>query len=160
MYFMIQFSLWIFFALVIPVLTMNLPIWLNAVNPTTGNSTLPNSSQIHAGLILKATNETVNAVLSPAVNSLLNLGPFVFKISDKDQIVMKTKIDNQVNNVTQNVEGTSSAYAVVGIELGKALKTVSTSNDSQSVTVNVTTSCKSMTVVLTSCNNVVQIKPT
>ena len=102
------------FAMALSVSLSNLPFDAGA-QTSTGNNTLA-SSDINAGLTLQATNETINsAVLSPAINSLLNLGPFVFKTSESQEFIMNTKIENQVNNVTQNTEGTDAAYAVVAL---------------------------------------------
>jgi hypothetical protein len=155
-----KFSLWVCIAIASSVFISTVLVEAGAQTPSTRNSTLA-SSDINAGLTLQAANETINsAVLSPAINSLLNLGPFVFKTSDSQQFSMKTKIENQVNNVTQNIEGTDAAYAVVGINIVNALKTLVNSMDQHQVTIHVTTTCKSMTIANTTCNNVVQIKPT
>ena len=154
-----KFALWLCFAVASSIFILNLPYGVGAQTSTSGNSSLA-SSAIDADLTLQATNETINsAVLSPAINSLLNLGPFVFKTSDNEQVIMKTKIENKVNNVTQNIEGTDTAYAVVGINIVNALKTLVTSADQHVVTIHVTITCKSMTTSNTTCDNVVQIKP-
>jgi hypothetical protein len=151
-------ALCICFTMALSVFLSNLPFDAGA-QTSTGNNTLA-SSDINAGLTLQATNETINsAVLSPAINSLLNLGPFVFKTSESQQFIMNTKIENQVNNVTQNIEGTDAAYAVVGINIVNALKTLVTSTDQHAVSIHVTITCKSITTAKTTCNNVVQIKP-
>jgi hypothetical protein len=152
---------WISITLILAFFLAYLPFELRAQAPTSANTTLTNSSDIRASLTLQATNETDISLVSPAVNSLLNFGPFVFKTSEAYPLTMKTTIENQITNVTQNVEGTDTAYAVVGIELGKALRSLSAANitDKDALTIQISSTCKPMSNVSATCNNLVQIKP-
>ena len=104
-----------------------------------GNSSTPvtpgnvkNIASISSTITLNVSNETLKvreSTLKSAVVNLLNSVPNILKTSDSDQAVTKTKITNQRNNSTQNVEGREASNAIVAVEITKALRTIiSTTN--------------------------------
>ena len=101
-------ALWICFALALSVSIWHLPGPAYAQLRPAASSSLQNTSEVNGSLTVQVKNETISGVLTPTVFNLINSGPSIFKTSDSDKIIMKTKIDNQINNATQNVEGTDA----------------------------------------------------
>lgn len=126
----------------------------------TGNSVVSLSSSISVPI----SNETLkikNGMLVSSVISFLNSGPNVLKTQNNDQTNVKTKISNKINNDTQNVEGAEATNAVIGIEIGKALKTIistlNTPNQTAMVTIETSSTC-SPGMPLISCENTMTIQ--
>ena len=88
---------------------------LPALSPWTmtyGNITLPVPSE---------TINTKGGVSTSSIMAFLYLGPDVLKAPDSNLPNVKMKIDNEVDNVTQIVEGTKSTNVVMRVEISKAL---------------------------------------
>ena len=108
------------------------------------------------------TIKTKEATLKSAVIGFLNSGPNVLKTSDGYQVGTKTKISNQINNSTQSVEGIEATNAIIGVEIGKALKSTvargSQSNQSDTITVATSSTCKPVADKSIACDNIITIK--
>ncbi len=152
-------KLWICFALSLSVAIGHLPGSVYGQSPP---STVKNTSQVSSSLTVQVSNETIIGVLTPAVFNLIYSGASIFKTSDSDKLIMKTKIDNQINNATQNVEGTDAANAIIGIEIGRAVRSVisPTADKHQTgpITIDTSSICKLMAVKSITCDNSVKIK--
>lgn len=131
------------------------------------NSSVNTSSvvTVSSSVTIPVSNQSIKSnevTLKSAVIGFLNSGPNVLKTSDITQTNAKTKIDNQINNATQIVEGIEATNAIVGVEVGKALRSVisSTTQQGQSGLVTITTSstCKPSILKITSCENIITIK--
>ena len=125
------------------------------------NSVVSVSASVTVGI----TNQTLEnkfSMLRNAVFSFLNSGPDILKTSDGDRLIIKTKISDQINNSTQNVEGTDAAYAILGVEINRALQSVLStsvpSNQSAIVTIDTTSVCKPSPIKTVSCENTIKIK--
>jgi hypothetical protein len=134
---------------------------LSKVTPVSGNARVSVSSSIS----IPVSNETIKtneATLKSAVVGLLNSGPNILKTSDNYQLNVKTKITNQMNNTTQNVEGIEATNAIVGVEIGKGLRNVISSTAQQNhtslITVTTSSACNPAANSVVSCNNTVLIK--
>ena len=126
-----------------------------------GNSSVSVSASVTVGV----TNQTLEnkfSMLRNAVFSFLNSGPNILKTSDSDQLIIKTKIADQINNSTQNVEGSDAAYAILGVEINRALQNVistsAPSTQSAIVTIDTTSVCKPSTIKTVTCDNTIKIK--
>jgi hypothetical protein len=97
-------------------------------------------------------------MLRSAVISFLNSGANALKIPEEVATAIKTKIANQISNMTQNVEGSEATNAIVGVEITKALKNLVSSKSSGTVTVDASSNCKALTDNIFSCDNTVSIK--
>ena len=107
------------------------------------------------------TIKTNEGTLKSAIIGLLNSGPNIFKTSDNFQVSTKTKIANQINNATQNVEGIEATNAIVGVEIGKALRSVISPTSKQNytalITVMASSTCKPASGAI-SCDNAISMK--
>ncbi len=128
-----------------------------------GNGT--NIASVSASVAVQVSNETLKTketMLRGAVVNFLNSGPNILKTSSDDQPMVKTKITNDVNKATQNVEGIEATNAVINVEISKALRTTVSSPNQQSqpsiVTVQTSSKCTLSNSNLTSCVNTVTIK--
>jgi hypothetical protein len=142
---------------------------VNTYGQSQGTKTTSDSGNsvvsVSASVTVQVTNEslkTKDGMLRSSVISFLNSGPNVLKTVERDQFDVKTKILNQINNATQSVQGLDATNAVIGIEVSKALKTLISSSDkpNQSATVAIQTSstCKPLAVKSITCENTVTIK--
>lgn len=117
---------------------------------------------VSASITVQVANETLKlkeGTVRSAIVGLFNSGLGILKTSDSDQPISKTKITNQISNTTQSVEGTEATYAVIGVEISKAFKSViSSSNNTGSVTLELSSTCKPAGVKMTSCDNSLDIK--
>lgn len=159
------------------ILVLSLSIWLisakshaqlqptsnsTSINaPTNGN----NGVSVSSSVTLHVTNQTFKSnqgTLRSAVLDILNSGPSILKTLDGNQLIIKTKFNNQINNATQIVEGLEATNAIIGVELGKALTSIisSVKNQNQSGIVSVQTSstCKAAPAISISCENNIVIK--
>lgn len=126
---------------------------------STGNSMVSLTSSITVPI----SNETLkieNGMLVSAVFSYLGSGPNVLKTLANDQTAVTTKITNKINNDTQLVEGAEATNAIIGVEIGKALKSIISSpnkpNQTGTVTVETSSNCKPAMGSI-SCENSVTI---
>ena len=131
----------------------------NASNTTSasGNSLV----SISASVSVPVTNESLrnkDTMLRSAVIGFLNSGANVLKIPDEVMANVKTKIANQVSNMTQNVEGSEATNAIIGVEITKALRSLISSKGTGIVTVDASSTCKAPTDNMISCDNTVNIK--
>jgi hypothetical protein len=139
------------------------------IKPTTTNQTaVPSSGSTAAASSVTVTvpvsNQTITTTegkLRSAVVSSLNAGPNVLKTSENAQANTKSKITNQINNATQIVEGIEATNAIVGVEIGKSLRSVISENSQKTqaplVTVTTSSSCKPAGTTV-SCENTISIK--
>ena len=98
-------GLFIYFSLSILISFYLLPIPIYGQSLPVVKSSLKNIYDVSASVTLQVRNETLSGVLTPAILNLINSGAGIFKTSESDKLVMKTTVDNQINNVTQNVQG-------------------------------------------------------
>jgi hypothetical protein len=122
------------------------------------------SVSVSSSLSVPVDNQTIKAnegTLRSGILGFLNSAPNILKTSSSFQPLTKTKITNEINNTTQIVEGADATNAIVGVELGRALRTVVDSSDTQDgggpVVVTTSSSCTPIAGPLT-CNNTVVIK--
>lgn len=111
--------------------------------------------------VMSETIDNKGGVLTSSIMAFLNLGPDVLDGPDNDLPKVKTKIDNEVNNVTQTIEGTKSINGLMGVEISKALaKIVSLLAPNQTDIINIETIsiCKPSAAKSDSCDNAVMIK--
>jgi hypothetical protein len=134
----------------------------NIPKPLSANET---SIKVNANVVAQVSNETMKdkeGFLKSAVTSFLNSGPNVLKTLPTEQPTVKTSILNFINNDTQNVEGVEATNAIIGVELGKAIKTIvstsTKSNQTGTVTVVTSSSCAPSSENVLSCANVVNIR--
>lgn len=128
---------------------------------TSGNGT---SISVSATVAIQISNETLQAkegLLRSAIITFLNSGPNLLKATPTDTPAMNSKISNQINNVTQIVEGLEATNAIIGVEINKALKTLILSleqpKQSKAITIGTTSTCKPSGQSI-ACENVVKIK--
>jgi hypothetical protein len=126
--------------------------------PGSGN----NSVSVSASVIVEVRNETLGTkanLLRTSVSSILASGPSVLKFSDSDQHIIKTKISNTINNSTQSVEGADATYAILGIEINKALQTLvsSSTQPNQTAVVTIETSSVCILSATITCENKVKL---
>ena len=136
--------------------------------PVSSNNTSSNVTSVvsvSASVVIPVSNETLDIkekMLRTAVSSFLNSGLNVLKTSDSDLPIVKTKISNQINNAIQNVEGTEATNAIIGVEVGKALKSVISPTAQKThagfVTVMTSSTCKPAAGKSISCDNIITIK--
>lgn len=110
--------------------------------------------------VMSETIDNKGGVLTSSIMAFLNLGPDVLNGPDNDLPKVKTKIDNEVNNVTQTIEGTKSINGLMGVEISKALaKIVSLLAPNQTDIINIVTIsiCKPSAAKSDSCDNADQI---
>ena len=122
-----------------------------------------NVVKVSSSVAVDVSNSTLkikDGMLRSAVSSFLNSGPNVLKTSVTNQPLVKTKIDNKINNVTQSVQGAEATNAIIGVEVSKALKTLvlSFGNSTGVVTVDTSSTCKPSASKSISCDNTVTIK--
>lgn len=122
-------------------------------------------ASVKTSVTVEVSNESLksnNIRLGNAMVGFLNSAPNVLKTSDIDHQIIKTKINNQINNDTQSIEGIEATNAIIGIELIKALKTVNASsynlNQSGLITVETSSTCKPAVTKGISCDNTITIK--
>jgi len=134
---------------------------ISAMNATSG----PTSSiSVSASVTIPVANQTMKsneATLRSALTGFLNSGQNVLKTSDALQVNTKTKITNQLNNATQSVEGIEATNAIVGVEVGKAIRTAIASNQQDAsalVTIAILSNCKPSSSNIIFCDNTVSIK--
>ena len=119
---------------------------------------------LNSSIAVPVMSETINTkggVLTSSIMAFLNLGLDVLKGPDNDLPNVKTKIDNEVNNVTQTIEGTKSINGLMGVEISKALaKIVSLLAPNQTEMINIETIsiCKPSAAKSDSCDNAITIK--
>ena len=115
---------------------------------------------LNSSITLPIISETINTkggVLTSSVMAFLNLGPDVLKGADNDLPNVKTKINNEVNNVTQIVMGAKSTNAVMQVEISKALASIVAllgADETDIITINAISICKTYAA----CDNAVTIK--
>lgn len=156
-----KLGLCICFALALSLFFWSSPGMVYSQVQQTAKSSLQNTAKVTASMMVQVRNETISGVLTPAIFNLINSGPSIFKISDSDQLITKTRIDNRINNATQNVEGTDAAYAIIGIEIGRAVKSLISAdkhNQTAIITIEASAMCNLVAVKFTSCENTVAIK--
>lgn len=118
---------------------------------------------VNSSLTIQVSNKTLDMnqkTLRSAIINFLSSGPGVLKSSEKEQVLVKSKIVNQINKDTQNVEGTEATNAIIGIELGKALSTLVSSqaqNISKIITVQTGSICRPSATESISCENTVVV---
>lgn len=129
------------------------------------NKTFSNGTSlvsVSASVKIQVSNATLDIkekMLRTAVSTFLNSGQNVLKTSASDLPIVKTKIANQINNATQSVEGTEATNAIIGVEVGKALKTViSPTTHTGFLTVMTSSTCKPAASKSISCDNIITIK--
>lgn len=127
-----------------------------------GSANEKNALSVSASLTVEVRNETLGAkanLLRTAVSGFLAAGPGIFKSTDSGEPMIKTKIANKINNSTQNVEGTDASYAILGVEINKALRTVISSstqpNQTAIVKIETTSTCKPLGPTSITCGNTV-----
>ena len=114
------------------LLYLSMPVYGQSQSATTSATKAGDSVSVSASVTVQVTNEslkTKDGMLRSSVISFLNSGPNVLKTVATDQPIVKTKIVNQINNVTQSVQGLDATNAIIGIEVSKALKTIVSSTD-------------------------------
>lgn len=134
---------------------------------STGNPASINTNNlvsVSSSVTLHVSNQTFKAnqgILRTAIIDFLNSGPNIFKAADSNQLI-KTKLSNQVNNVTQIVEGLEASNAIVGVEITKALTALISSSKNQTqgeiITVQTSSACKQIAANSTSCENNIVLK--
>lgn len=119
---------------------------------------------VNASVTVQVSNQTLKireGMLRSSVVSLINSGSNVFKTSDSDQSIIKSKIVNEINNATQSVQGIEATNAIIGVEISKALKSVVSTtgklNQAAIVTIETLSTCKPLTVKSISCENTITI---
>lgn len=117
---------------------------------------------VNSSITAEVTNETLKAkndILRSAVFNLLNSGPNILKTPGGDQPPIKTKIINRINNDSQNVEGIEASNAIIGVEINKALKSITSALDKsiQDGIVTIETSSICNPVKSISCVNLVTL---
>lgn len=143
-------------------------VYGQAQTGTSGSSKASNANSVvsvSSSVSVPVSNDTLKAkdgMLRTAVNSFLNSGPNVLKASPNDQPSVKTKIVNEINNATQNVEGIEATNAIVGIEVSKALRSEVSANtnpaQSSIITIQTSSTCKPTVSKSIICDNIVTIK--
>lgn len=123
-----------------------------------------NVVSVNSKVSVQVRNETLQVkekMLRSAVFSFLNSGPTILKTSESDQLITKTKVVNQINNATQSVEGIEASNAIIGVEIGKALRTlVSSQNNSTNIgtiILGISSTCKPASALVVSCDNTISI---
>lgn len=126
-----------------------------------GNSVVSVSTSVTVQ-VSNASLKTKDAMLKSSVTNFLNSGPNVLKTPQTSQPEVRSKISNEVNNQTQEIQGIEATNAIIGVEIGKALKTVVSSirdsNQSALVTIQTSSTCKPLGTSSISCQNTVKIK--
>ncbi len=157
----------VLFAIVLStfLLYLIMPVYGQSQSSTTSATKAGDSVSVSASVTVQVTNEslkTKDGMLRSSVISFLNSGPNVLKTLATDQPIVKTKIVNQINNVTQSVQGLDATNAIIGIEVSKALKTIVSSTDKSNqegtVAIQTSSTCKPMNTKAISCDNTVTIK--
>jgi len=101
-------------------------------------------------------------VLRSTVFSLLNSHTIGLATADCDQSIVKTKITNEINNESQNVEGADATDAIIGVEINKSLKYVVSSlkmpNQTTTVTAETYNACKRIALKSVLCENTIKLK--
>lgn len=91
------------------------------------------------------TYKTRTGILTSAVVNFLKSGPNILTMSGSINTVVKTQIVNQINNSTQSLEGTEATNAIVGVEIGGAIKSLISSldkpNQTAIVSIDIFTKC-------------------
>lgn len=160
------------FALLLSSALLNLPLGSNAQSqsPAVINSKVTSKggdvgvtvSVTATVQVSNATLESKDRMLRNAITSFLTSGHNVLKATPTEQPVVKTKVTNQISNTTQSVEGVEATNAVLGVEISKALKTVTSSiveqNQTSVVTIGTSSTCKPTPYGSISCENSVTIK--
>lgn len=120
---------------------------------------------VSSSVTVQVSNETLkikDGMLRSAVGNFLNSGPNVLKTTETDQPQVKSKISNEINNDTQNVQGIEATNAIIGVEVSKALRTAVSNSEKPGqaaiVTIQTSSTCKPFTVKAISCDNTVTIK--
>ena len=93
--------------------------------------------------------------------AFVKLGPDLLKGSDKKLPNVTTKIDNEINNVTQTVKTTKSTNAVLGVEISKALARIVSllaPHQTDTITIHTLSICKHSAPRSDNCDNAVTIK--
>jgi hypothetical protein len=136
----------------------------STTNLKTESANEKNALSVSASLTVEVRNETLVAktnLLRTAVSGFLAAGPGIFKSTDSGEPVIKTKIANKINNSTQNVEGTDASYAILGVEINKALRTVISSstqpNQTAIVKIETSSTCKPSGPTTITCGNTVTL---
>jgi hypothetical protein len=124
------------------------------------NATVLVNSSVTTPIMFDTIN-TKGSALTSSIMAFVNLGPDVLKGSNSGLPNVKTKINNEVNNVTQTVEGIKSTEAIMRVEINKALASIiSLLSANQTHTINIETFsiCKPSATRSDSCDNAVTIK--
>ncbi len=125
--------------------------------PVSGNAVTVSSSITLQ--VANATLKTNQATLKNAVLDFFDFGPNILKISDSIKLIVKIKISNQIDNVTQTVEGKEATNAIVEVEIGNALNhLISSANKGGIINVGTSSTCKLAVAKSISCDNTVSIK--
>lgn len=80
---------------------------------------------VNSSITLQANNETLKmnqAALKSVVLGFLTSGPSILKTLDGNQFIITTKINNQINNTTQIVEGLEARNVIIGVRMPMPLK--------------------------------------
>jgi hypothetical protein len=112
--------------------------------------------------VSNGTLENQEKMLRNSVITFISSGANVLKSSPTVAPNVNTKINNNVNNVTQIVQGIEATNAVVAVEISKALKTVISSstdtNQTGDITIGTTSTCRPIVLKSITCENTVTIK--
>ncbi len=158
---LIGFAVFLSTSLLYPV-KANAQLQVPSTNSSSQMTGTGNTVSVSSTITLQVTNATLKTnqgMLKSAIFDFLNSGPNVLKISDGTKIIVKTKIINQIANVTQSVEGIEATNAIIGVEIGKALtEIVSSPNKGGIVSVGTSSTCKLAVANSISCDGAVTIK--
>jgi hypothetical protein len=117
---------------------------------------------VNSSLTIPVTSDTLKEkgdLLRLAVSSFFNSGPNVLKTEGTDQPTVRTKIINNINKDTQNIEGIEATNAIVNVEINKAIKTINSSASIPDlITLGTFSTCKPFGNGSISCDNSVTIK--
>ncbi len=159
---------WVFTLLVLSIYVWQFPVGVYAQTQSSSKTISDNVNSavsVSASVTVQVGNQTLKAkdgMLRSSIINFLSSGPNVLKTPETDQPNVKSKIVNQINNVTQNVQGLEATNAIIGVEVSKALKTLVASSDkpnqNEIVTIQTSSTCKPLTVKSISCENTVTIK--
>jgi hypothetical protein len=137
----------------------------NENNSSTTSENRNSGVSVGANLTVEVNNDSLSAknkMLGTAIIGFLSSGPTILKTPNTPQPIVNTRINNQINDTTQSLEGVEATNAIIGVEINKALKSVNSSshnlNQTGVVTVEISSTCEPSGVKLISCNNVITIK--
>ena len=127
---------WALIGLIFSVLGLQLPsLGFAQIQPNSTFATsagVKNLVSVNASITLDLSNETAKertGILTSAVGNYLKSGPNTLTMSATINPGVKTAIVNQITNSTQSLEGTEATNAILGVEIGGAIKTIVSSLD-------------------------------